>query len=1675
MKRSLLSILSLILALSMLCGILAACDIGENETTDVQSEETTEKPIESGSEIQSDSNEESDTQAESEDSSEKETETDVEVKLEGDFGDTIVYANKLANQVQAYYVEAARENYRITNLNATIDYALKSYSNQNVTSIKSPSGGTYISNTMDVYVRMSDGNTYYASSSAADTRPNIWRLGYYYYDVHLLDQDFVGEIEYDPNVYLDVNLKAFVNKKQIGALRMKGDVLNALISESSDPYIYMSNDETSKDFFSFNGDEFNVLKFSMRSENCDAGRIYYLAGGKNGHTTDQSVGFSVTADGEWHDVIVLLSAGKDFAGTIKNLRIDFENTKSGDLIEIKDMKLYKTEVIAPELYLDRTFHTYSDKLHQELHFVAGKDTTGIEELGMITHIAADTVDKLIVKDANGTHDTLEGVDWATAEYAGFDIKGVGIFGYILPAHEASGNIKIELVDGNYIITQHTCPEDGTILAPVVDPSNDFRMGHRLYTDESHDFAEFTKHAEWERNPDIVISSEDFIKYDAIRGAYSFSIGSTGFNGPFLSEWNHHYSVSALIRSKVDRPIYIRTDGTNGSLEGAALLDGNDMVLPVPMEVSKNFGHELEEPIYDFEDTTYSETVFPLYVTGGVRMEFTVLNLYQNWGIFPIKQLSSIQYFVPYYHLSVGTTETSCIAPWFGARDLWTLPDFRAVSAPWWWDLPEPHFSNQPQHTHGGYQYFLQYTDADGNYVATENINNDIDASGPTYAEVDMSYISDDGKIAVTYSHIEFAQTDELRAMYEITYEVLEDVSFNNFKTDFSFYSAEGYAGYYQNLGYLNENNVPTYCATNGEKEPTIFKLGDEAPYFSMWNLNTTRASWTENNVNLGCLIYDAELNIDGEQYDEGDFVLVGKEYVYGLSLDLEKVTLKKGDTFKLNLILVPWGWYTDTDDSNMLEIRENTCLDPLTVEVTNGEKIESVYVPKVKSTDGKSAEFTLSGGTNNVAVRVYGFNKLTAPKLYELVVNEDGVEEWVPYVTCSYDNPDKLFYRHYYDGYYAYYEGDGTFSYSFGVDMTGVESRTFRIVAEEDFEPWPPIANEVGDSPLNVNYSAPQLAVKGRGGNGGVGSIEVSEDGSYVRFYGKGDDNFREAYFAVHENGTELSGQYIVMKYRIPASNTQTVSVQFYAKTNAGNETDVDSMWAHSLYRDDQWHIFVIDASKANPDNYLPADDGKYYAMRMRLDIFNVVTSVDNYIDVAFLGICDSIEKVCAVAYDVQSITLIEDTSTYYTLDTTTGEVIDSFKGTGGSSTPSTPTPSNIVYIDPENEQGYTKTTTSFASGLDFVNGQGDGESGDPAFNAYRSNHVVGPKVVDFDGPTDGNAYLALAGWTCVYEGIEKYVWSADGGKTWHDAVVYNRESLDTATGGIKNAGDSHFAATVDGFNADTYSQDYYAISAYQGIANKASGVAAHLTDYIGQEVDVTFAAVPKNAPNTLCLIGHIQNVRVYESNEAAKEAEKCKHQTAETYVFVDDGDDSTDAAKMSKTCECGEVSFGTTEPYFVFFINVLGTQDNVAPFVFETKYGFRSMDATAFVINNADKSFTADANGVLRISGWAGVNGGFTDIVFKVLDASGNELTNGWTPTNTTISNRSDLEAEMLKRNIEVHYGKGHSLNVDLSSYLATNENVTVQFAMVSASAPEGSNDKYVYMGEFTNVSKAE
>ena len=1367
-----------------------------------------------------------------EDDTKKEDEPVIEPTLTGPYADTIMAANKLADGVQAYYKNPSRSVYRIENTTLGLDYNLTT-GGKLIASLTNTKGQAYLTDTMDVFISMNDGKTYLASDSTASPYTNIYRMGYYYYDAHIMGQNFMGGAAITKEMPFTIN-KSTVKQNQVSGFNVTKEGVITFTGNGNDPYVYTAQNKT-KEGLCFPAAEYNAVQFTMKTTST-WGELYFIAGSRTGHSSDQMVKYDLIGDGEWHTYTVVLTTVPEYTDMVTSLRFDVGN--GGQKVEIKDIKAVKLDTTAPAIQLDRTFHTYSDKMNQVLHFVASEHVEGITGMGYVTNLSADTVDKLIVKDKNGTHDSLDGVDFATVEYAGFDVKGVGVLGFILLPHENSGKLEISLADGVYTITQTACPEGGIMEADPNSTADDFYMGHRLYTDDTHDFTAFLKEAEIERHPLETLSGDSYAGYDALRGAYKFTIGSTGFNEPFFNEWNRHYSAAVTVDAPDDRNIYVYTYATGGCGENAVLLDKNDMLLPIPVMIYKNFKGENEEPVFDPGDPSYSETYFPLSLKSGEKTELTVLNLYQNWGQMPLKQLSSIQFFWPYYHLSLGTTETSCICPMYSARDLWTLPDFRSMSMPYWFELPQGQgYGNQPQHTHGGYQYFLQYTDAQGNYAASENYHNDIISSGPVYTDVKMDYISDDGRVKVSYNHLEMPETDELRAYYEIHYEVLEDIAIADFAKDFSFYSFEGYAGTYCKIGYLGEGNKIVHGEVNAKSTPEVIKLGDAFPYVALYDLKTSDPSFINNNVNLGVIIADSQFTIGGKDCDAG-FVMVGQNSKYSLSLDLGATTLKAGDTMKLCLIISPWGFYNSTDDSNMQKIRENTCLNGVKLTVQDGQAMESVYIPKVKSVNGKSAEFTISGGSNNKAVRVYGFEKMTVPVIYEKVGGE-----WVELTVNSAKTPDKKGYAHSYDGYAIYYDRNGTYSYAFAFNMDGVESRTFKIVADTDFAGWDDEEVEVKQEELKVHVDAGSLELNARTHASGMGKTELAEDKSFLRIYGYG-DGAGETFFTVFQNSDmSPTGRYMILKCRIPTTNKKGTEFEFFTSTTHAGAHAGDSFYVRGIPADGEWHYVVVDLSQQGLPTFEADSAGSYTALHIRFDVFNGTTADTEYVDIGYIGLAESLTTIC----DFQKTGVGEIYKGGSKADT-----IDF--ATGGSAPPPSDPNAPASLVDPSS--GWTVSSIRYASMIDFINGKGDG---DGAFNARGSNTDKGLDRIEFKDTTVDGGKLALAGWAIAEGGIEKYMWSADGGKTWNECSLYNRAGFSDVMGnaGIYDSAKHYFSST--GYDVANHPDKIV----FQGSEGEASGICADLKDFAGQTVDVVFALVPNEDPDGLCIMVVIQGVTV--------------------------------------------------------------------------------------------------------------------------------------------------------------------------------------------------------------------
>ena len=1465
MNKKFISTLSFFLAMIMLSSVLFACHIPDD-----------------GSESDTSSNS---SQTESSESTEESSSApdggDITTppSAEGVHKDIINLSASLANGVQAYFTNASRTHYSIQNLEMTMTYARSNSSAQLVESIKNTKGNSYIQNTMDVFVRMNNGSTYYASTSTKSAEANLYRFGYYYYEGLFEFQNFI------PNNYELINVSSINAERDYnnnayysnGISRSRdGSAPAYIIKDASDPRIVFKRD------FSFSTEDHNAILITVKAiGNVTRLDVFPGLDSNSYFKNEHKISVPLIADGEYHTYCISLFGLPDFDGNINSLRIDpeGENMAVNDGIAIESISVGIADIdidsMPSSLAINRHFHVYSNKMHHAVQFATTEKTENIAEVGMLTEIQADTVSNILIITADSTtYTSLDaGFSWDDVVAVGFDVKDAGTFGFILPADEIAGKIKVELVDGIYVIEQTRTPENGTILPSVggvnadgnlihaegvTNNGNDFYIGQRIYTDESHSFDEFIKEAGFERNPltdnrfKVMESGSDrasYVGYDAMRGIYVFNVSSPA--GGFYTPYNNpqkNYRVKFTIRADVDRDIYVMAAGTSGLLECATLMDSNMMLLPVPMEVIKNFSETTgERNLFNIDDPTFSETIFCLSLAANQNLTYSIVNLYQNWGNYPLKQLSQIPYHMPYYHLSTGVTETNCIVPWYGTDSvgkgsLFALPDFRSMSAPFW--------KGQPQHNSCGSHYFLEYYGENGERYAVESVKNIITSYGPTYAEVVWENISDDGKIKVTYTHMEMPQTDENRTYYTMEYEFLDELTIKNFKENFQFYSAtdNDKTGTYKKLGYLNSNNESVVINSNqDENEVPEYVLGDNCPYISFfmmpdWDKTSTSA---EGYSNIAFLIYNSSFTIGGENADPDFLIKNPKDYVV-LTLDIDgDVTFKKGDKITINAILIPWGSQQLEDgivdeekgnyeytmelengelymDKNVRDVRENSLLDPLKATSDTDEILESPFLPKIKSKDGRTATFTLSGGENNVTVRVYGFDILTAPKVEEYVNGE-----WVEYVISSKNNPDRIGYYHYYDGYMVNFDEDGTYSYSFVTTMTDGAPRTFRISADTEFQGWPTeMTPQENENLLDVYADFEEISELLIANAHKFGEPKVTDTATekYVSIFGK--EGTTDAYVALHSapDGDVVSGKYLVIKYRIPASNTESTGhFEIWSSTEFEKESANNTgSFKHYPIADGEWHVDIIDLTVSGLKSFTENEDGEYYAKFLRVDFFNIeLKDAETHIDIAYVGIDADLKDICDLESEGFKTVSLYEKGKITEIDTATGEKYQK------------------EYVSPES--GYVQSEISFGAVLDFI-------SGIPS-NA-PSDTSKGGIVSIYNATVTRDYSLVIQGWCAADGGIEKYVYSVDGGKTWLDVGGKFTTPTDEAIVNLaqKNAGVTFVDAEAAKKNC----------SFQRGATG---GIFIDLGEFKDSKIDVTFAAIPAGKTNELILLYSFEDV----------------------------------------------------------------------------------------------------------------------------------------------------------------------------------------------------------------------
>ena len=289
MKKNLISLFALLMSLAMLLGVLASCTGGgQTEVTESDSSESTESSTEPGGDTES-------TTPDGGDQGGDDGGDVVGPTLEGEHSDIIGLADSLKNNVSMYFPYEERDNVIYENMNMVLDYALDVTMQQQVTSLKNKSGNSYVENTMDVFIQMENGNRYFAKDSYTDAIPNIYRFGYYFYEMRTEGQTFIKDASVTDACVIDHTKP--IAKHDVKATRARDGVLIVMNEDTvTDPYIVISNS------LKVDTSAYTMLEITMKanSKTEDKADIFYVAGSQTGFNAGQRINIAVNNDNQYH-------------------------------------------------------------------------------------------------------------------------------------------------------------------------------------------------------------------------------------------------------------------------------------------------------------------------------------------------------------------------------------------------------------------------------------------------------------------------------------------------------------------------------------------------------------------------------------------------------------------------------------------------------------------------------------------------------------------------------------------------------------------------------------------------------------------------------------------------------------------------------------------------------------------------------------------------------------------------------------------------------------------------------------------------------------------------------------------------------------------------------------------------------------------------------------------------------------------------------------------------------------------------------------------------------------------------------------------------------------------------------------------------------------------------------
>ncbi len=539
------------------------------------------------------------------------------------------------------------------------------------------------------------------------------------------------------------------------------------------------------------------------------------------------------------------------------------------------------------------------------------------------------------------------------------------------------------------------------------------------------------------------------QYNARKGCYVVGTYTSGsFQREFYETPNRYETATfSLTNDAVRRKITICHESARGGaiVEGGVVLDDQGQVLPLVVQVSKNFAGEKEEKFYNPQDTPFSETFFPLYLEPDEKVTLTSLHLYQNWGRHMTKHWSSLGAWMDYFHSSTGVTETTCYVPFkFAGLGGVSIADFRAMSQEAFW-------SGQPQHDNLAGHSFLSFFDGQAwQHLVYEGTV--YRSTGPNWFDIQLNYRSADGRVRVRVDTWETPQVDELRSFFKARYEVLKPLTIEDPRANFRLLEITSAIQHLRFTQFaasgtpdrrLDPNRAP--FPVKGHALPTenaFLALYGDTDKRRGSNAIVVRRFKGPAGITPAASVqwgrYRQRLAHDGAPNTR--LLLVP---------DVSTLTLKPGDVFEIDGYWLPYGplEQADTPRQELALFGQDA---PRVTQVIHGDRVSDLPVT-VRARENQ-AQFRIQGGRDLIPVIVNGLTTWERPRLWK---KEKGTWRHLSHAR----NSD-------HDGYQVYSEAGGTFGAVFLVHSDARE-QALRLSVGERLTPITPI-------PLAVPATSPQ-------------------------------------------------------------------------------------------------------------------------------------------------------------------------------------------------------------------------------------------------------------------------------------------------------------------------------------------------------------------------------------------------------------------------------------------------------------------------------------------------------------------------------------------------------------------------------------------------------------------------